>query len=108
MKYMKSIPCWSTIDEAESRPNREQFPDKFPARVVLSIVGTKWKDVEVEEHHVPSSEVADVMFKRHVISINIGHCITGEFKKEGRFQPDFRARGAISLFPGDQPFFGWV
>src|SRR5260221_591626 len=108
MKYPHSIPLWRTIVEAETRPNREHLPDNVPARVVLSSVGTKWKDVEVEEHHVPSSEVADVMFKRHVISINIGHCITGEFKKEGRFQCDFRARGAISLLPSDQPFSRWM
>src|SRR5260221_4664821 len=48
--------------------------------------------------------MADVMFKRHVIAINIGHSFTYEFKKEGRFQRFFKARGAISFFPSHQPF----
>jgi AraC family transcriptional regulator len=100
MKYPHSIPLWRT--------NGELLPGNVPSRIVLSSVGTKWNDVVVEQHHVPSSEVADVMFKRHVISINIGHSTTGERKKEGRFQCDFRARGAISFLPSDQPFSGWM
>jgi AraC family transcriptional regulator len=68
--------------------------------------GTKWNDVVVERHHYPSSEHADVMYKRHVIITNIGYSITGEFKKEGRFQRVFKARGAISFFPSHQPFSG--
>jgi AraC family transcriptional regulator len=55
---------------------------------------------------IRGSEVADVMFKRHVIAINIGHATTWELKKEGRFQRIFKARGAISFFPSDQPFSG--
>jgi hypothetical protein len=108
MKYPHSIPLWRTIVEAETRPNEELLPGNVSSRVVLSSVGTKWNDVEVEQHHVRSSEVADAIFKRHVISVNIGHCITGEFKKEGRFQRDFKARGAISFLPSDQPFSGWM
>ena len=100
MKYPHSIPLWRT--------NGELLAGNVPSRIVLSSVGTKWNDVVVEQHHVPSSEVADVMFKRHVISINIGHSTTGERKKEGRFQCDFRARGAISFLPSDQPFSGWM
>ncbi len=80
------------------------MPENALSRVVLSSVGTKWNDVVVEQHHFPSVELADVMFKRHVVIINIGHSITYEFKKEGRFQPFFKARGAISFFPSDQPF----
>jgi AraC family transcriptional regulator len=96
MKYPHSIPLWRT--------NGELLPDDALSRVVLSSVGTKWNDVVVEQHRFPSVELADVMFKRHVVIINIGHSITYEFKKEGRFQPFFKARGAISFFPSDQPF----
>src|SRR6266404_2846965 len=96
MKYPHSIPLWRT--------NGELLPENALSRVVLSSVGTKWNDVVVEQHHFPSVELADVMFKRHVVIINIGHSITYEFKKEGRFQPFFKARGAISFFPSDQPF----
>jgi AraC family transcriptional regulator len=98
MKYPHSIPLCYT--------NGEPFTGGTPSRVILSSVGTKWNDVVVEQHHFPSSELADVMFKRHVISINIGHSFTYEFKKEGRFQRFFKARGAISFFPSHQPFFG--
>jgi AraC family transcriptional regulator len=98
MKYPHSIPLWRT--------NGELLPGGSPSRVVLSSVSTKWNDVVVEQHHIPSGELADVMYKRHVIIMNIGHSITWEFKKEGRFQRVFKARGAICFFPSDQPFSG--
>ena len=81
------------------------MPDNAASRVVLSSVGTKWNDVVVEQHHFPGGELADVMFKQHVIVVTVGHAITCEFKKEGRFQHVFKARGAISFFPSYQPFF---
>jgi len=81
------------------------MPDNAGSRVVLSSVGTKWNDVVVEQHHFPGGELADVMFKQHVIVVTVGHAITCEFKKEGRFQHVFKARGAISFFPSCQPFF---
>jgi AraC family transcriptional regulator len=97
MKYPHSIPLWRT--------NGELLPGNALSRVVLSSVGTKWNDVLVEQHHFPSFELADVMFKRHVIAINIGHSVTNEFKKAGRFQHILKARGALNFFPSDQPFF---
>ncbi len=84
------------------------MPGGAPSRLVLSSVGTKWNDVVVEQHHFPSSELADVMFKQHVIAINVGHSITWEFKKEGRLQRFYKARGAISCFPSHQPFCAWL
>jgi AraC family transcriptional regulator len=96
MKYPHSIPLWHT--------NGELFPGGTPSRVVLSSVGTKWNDIVLEQHHFPGSELADVMFKRHVIAINISHAVTGEYKKEGRFQRFFKAKNSISLFPSHQPF----
>ena len=98
MKYPNGVPLWRT--------NEELFPGDSPSRVVLSSVGTKWNDIVLEQRHVPSSERADVMNKRHVIAINVGPSITWEFKKEGRFQRVFKGRGAISFFPSDQPFSG--
>jgi len=98
MKYPHSIPLWRT--------NGEPFPGGTPSRVVLSSVDTKWNDVVVEQHHFPSNELADVMYKRHAICINIGHSFTWEFEKDGRFHRVQRARGAISFFPSDQPFSG--
>ena len=100
MKYPHSIPLW--------RANGEPLPCNAPYRIVLSSAGTKWTDVVVEQRHLPSSERADVMYKRHVIALNIGHSITWEFKKEGRFQRFFKAKGSISFFPSHQPFSGWL
>jgi AraC family transcriptional regulator len=97
MKDPHSISFWRT--------NGELLPANPLSRVVLSSAGTKWTDVAVEQHEFSSIELADIMFKRHVIAINIGHSFTNEFKKEGRFQCDLRPRGAICLFPSDQPFF---
>src|SRR5258707_13934459 len=97
MKYPHSISLWHT--------NGELLPGNASSRVVLSSVGTKWNDVVVEQHHFPSSELADVMFKRHVIAINIGHSLTNEFKIEGRFQCSFKEKSANSFFPIHRPFF---
>ena len=96
MKYPHSIPLW--------RANGELLRSDALFRVVLSSAGTRWNDVVVEQRHLPSLEVTDVMYKRHVIGINIGHFTTREFKKAGRFRPIVKTRGAISFFPSDQPF----
>jgi AraC family transcriptional regulator len=96
MKDPHSISFWRT--------NGELSPGNPLSRVVLSSADTKWSDVVVEQHRYPRSELADVMFKRHVIAINIGHSNTCEWKKEGRFQRVFMPRGAISFFPSHQPF----
>jgi AraC family transcriptional regulator len=96
MKYPHSIPLWRT--------NGELLPGNAHSRVVLSSVGTKWNEVVVEQHHFPSGELVEVMYKRHVVVINIGHSVTWEFKKEGRFRRFFKPRGAISFSPSRRPF----
>jgi AraC family transcriptional regulator len=98
MKYPHTIPLWRT--------NEELLPAAIPSRVVLSSVSTRWNDVLLEQHRLPSSELADLTYKRHVVVINLGHSSTWEFKKEGRFRRFFKARGAISFFPSHQPFSG--
>src|ERR1700722_1426110 len=95
MKYPHSIPLLSTNGEVLSR--------SALSRVVLSSAGTRWKDVVVEQRHYPSSEVTDVVYKRHVIGINVAHSFTCEFKKAGRFRRIVKARDATSLFPSDHP-----
>ena len=97
MKYPHSIPLWHT--------NGEPLPGGTPSRVVVSSVGTEWNDIMVEQHDFSSIELADVMWKRHVIAINIGHSTTWECKKEGRFQSVLKARGSISFCPSHQPLF---
>src|SRR6266481_3397155 len=98
MKYPHSVPLWRT--------NEELLPGDIPSRLVLSSVSTRWNDILLEQLHLPSSELADLTYKRHVVVINLGHSSTWEFKKDGRFQRFFKARGAISFFPSHQPFSG--
>src|SRR5258707_15732070 len=97
MKYPRSIPLWHT--------NGELLPGNASSRVVLSSVGTNWNDVVVEHHHFPSCELADVMFKRHVIVMNVGHTVTNEFKKVGRFFRFFKTKGTISFCASLLSFF---
>jgi AraC family transcriptional regulator len=98
MKYPHNIPLWLT--------NEGFLPGNARSRVVLSSVGTRWNHILLEQHRVPSSELEDLTYKRHVIAINIGHSTTWEFKKAGRVRRFFKARGAISFFPSHQPFSG--
>jgi AraC family transcriptional regulator len=46
------------------------------------------------------------MYKQHVFAINVGHPITWEFKKKGRFRRVLKEKDAISFFPSCQPFSG--
>jgi AraC family transcriptional regulator len=96
MKYPRSVPLCGT--------NGEILPGNALSRIVLSSVGTKWNDVVVEQHHFPSSEWVDVMYKRHVIFVLVGHPFILEFEKDGRLQRVQRPTGAISFFPSHQPF----
>ncbi len=98
MKYPHGIPLWRT--------NGEILSGDAPSRVVLSSVGTKWNDVVVEQRHIPSSEMPDLMYKQHVIAINVGNPITCEYKKEGQFRRSFKTRGAIFFHPSQRPFSG--
>ena len=88
------------------RTNEELVPGNARSRVVLSSAGTRWNDILLEQHRIPSSELADLAYQRHVVVINIGHSTTWEFKKAGRFRRFFKPRGAISFFPSHQPFSG--
>ena len=98
MKYPHTIPLWRT--------NEDLLPGDISSRAVLSSVSTRWNDIVVEQHRLPSSELADLSYRRHVVVINLGHSSTWEFKKEGRFRRFFKARGAISFFPSHRPFSG--
>ena len=95
MEYPHSVPLWRT--------NEELLPGNALSRVVLSSLDTRWNDILVEQHRLPSSELADLTYKRHAVAINIGHSTTWEFKKEGRFRRFFKGRGAISYRPLASP-----
>ena len=98
MKYPNSIPLWHA--------NGELFPGNALCQVVLSSAGTKWNDVVLEQHDFLGIELADVMYKQHVVIINIGHSVTWEFKKNARFRRALKEKDAISFFPSSQPFSG--
>jgi hypothetical protein len=74
MKYPHSVPLWRT--------NEELLAGQFFSQVVLS-VGTGWNEVVLEQHRLPSSELADLTYRRHVVVINLGHSSTWEFEKDG-------------------------
>jgi hypothetical protein len=80
------------------------LPGNGLSRVVLSSVGTKWNDVVLEQHHFPSSEWVDVMYKRHVIFVVVGHPFILEFEKDGQFQRVQRPTGGF-LLPEPSAFF---
>jgi AraC family transcriptional regulator len=84
--------------------NGEQVTADPLFRVVESSEGTSWKDVVLEQQEIPSNEWADVMYKQHVIAVNIGRVMNGEFNKGGRFQKLVKPTGSISFFPSSQPF----
>jgi len=88
------------------RPNEELVPGNAGSRVVLSSAGTRWSDILLEQHRVPSSEMADITYKRHVVVLNIGRSTTWELKTAGRFRSFFKQRGAISLLPSHRSFSG--
>lgn len=78
--------------------------DEF-SRVVQSSDKTSWKDLVMEQHQMRSSEWPNLMYKQHLIAVNIGPTMNCEYKKGGRFQPIAKETGGISLFPSCQPFF---
>ncbi len=98
MKYPHSAPL--------RRPNEELVPGNARSRVILSSAGTRWSDILLEQHRIPSSEMADVTYRRHVVVLNIGRSTTWDLKTTGRFRSFFKQRGAISLLPSHQSFSG--
>jgi hypothetical protein len=86
-----------------SQANGEVWPRNPPCRVVLSSTRTNWRDLVVEEHHIPSSELNDVMYLQHVVAVNVGTPMPCEFKKYGRFRRVYKT-DTICLFPSHHPF----
>jgi AraC family transcriptional regulator len=83
-----------------SQANGEVWPPNPPCRVVLS---STWQNLVVEEHHIPSSELNDVMYLQHVVAVNVGRPMPCEFKKCGRFRRVYKT-DTICLFPSHHPF----
>jgi AraC family transcriptional regulator len=98
MNYPQSTPL--------RRTNEELVPGNASSRVILSSASTRWNDILLEQHRIPSTEMPDITYKRHVVVLNIGRSTTWEQKKEGRFRSFFKPRGATSLLPSHQSFSG--
>ena len=84
--------------------NGEPVPLDPLFRVLESSAGPSWKDVVIEQQQIPSNEWANVMYKQHVVAVNVGRAMNSEFKKGGCFQKLLKPTGTISLFPSYQPF----
>jgi AraC family transcriptional regulator len=81
------------------------FPADASCRLIQSSAETRWKHILIEQHQIGSGEWDNLMFKRHVLVVNVGRATNYEFKKNGRFQKVVKPTGTISLFPSCQPFF---
>ena len=79
--------------------NGEPVPLDPLFRVLESSAGPSWKDVVIEQQQIPSNEWANVMYKHHVVAVNVGRAMISEFKKGGCFQKLLKPTGTISLFP---------
>jgi AraC family transcriptional regulator len=97
MKYSNGIPLL--------RSNGELVPSDVFSHVVQSSAETGWKDVVLEEHRIPSNEWPNLMYKQHVMAVNVGRAVDCEFKNRSRFHRLLKVRGTISFFPSCQPFF---
>lgn len=83
----------------------ELLRENLPSRVIQSSVETNWGHVVMEEHQMPTSEWPDLMFKDHLIAVNVGGLVRCQFKKNGAFQQVLKTTGTISIFPSGQPFY---
>src|SRR6516164_5091181 len=97
MDHPYRIPLWRT--------SRELMPDNAGSRVVLSSVGTKWNDVVVEQHHFPGGELADVMFKQHVILSLLATPLLANSREKGVFSTSLRLAARSLSSRAISPFF---
>jgi AraC family transcriptional regulator len=95
MTYSHHIPIF--------QENGELFPIDASSCVIQSSAETSWKHILMEQHQIPSSEWANIMYKQHLIVVNVGRTTNYEFKKNGRFQKVLKPTGTVSLFPSYQP-----
>jgi hypothetical protein len=86
--------------------NGEVLPGNPFSSVSLSSASTNWRNLVVEEHHFPLHELDDLMYIHHVVAVNVGGPITGEFKKDGRLRCVSKDKGGLRCFLVTSPFFG--
>jgi AraC family transcriptional regulator len=98
MKLESNIPILRATDD-------EVFPGNLRSRVILSGAATNWRNLIVEEHHVPHFEWNWGKFVHHVVGVNLGKPVTSEVKTRGRFRRILHKTGSISLFPSHHSHF---
>ena len=97
MKQPSNIPLVRTT-------NGEVLPGNPFSRVVLSSVGTNWRNLIVEEHRFASHELDALMYVQDVVAVNLGAQINCEYKKDGRFRYMSKPKNSIYLCPIHHPF----
>src|SRR5215469_10079535 len=98
MKPQSNIPVLRATDD-------EVLPGDPRSRVILSSAATNWRNLIVEEHHVPYLEWNGGKFVHHVLGVNLGKPVRSEVKTRGRFRRILNKTGSISLFPSHHSYF---
>jgi AraC family transcriptional regulator len=83
----------------------EVLPGNPRSKVILSSAATNWRNLIVEEHHIPYLELNGGKFVHHVVGVNLGKPVTSEVKKRGRFRRILNKTRSISLFPSHHSYF---
>src|SRR6516165_8002797 len=101
MKPQSNIPVLRATDD-------EVLPGNPRSRVILSSAATNWRNLIVEEHHIPYLEWNGGKFVHHVVGVNLGKPVTSEVKTRRRFRRILDKTSSISLFPSHHAYFARV
>ena len=97
MKPQSNIPVLRATDD-------EVLPGNSRSRVILSSAATNWRNLIVEEHHIPYLEWHGGKFVHHVVGVNLGKPVTSEIRTRGRFRRILNKTSSISLFPSHHSY----
>src|SRR6516164_10004016 len=98
MKPQSNIPVLRATDD-------EVLPGNSRSRVILSSAATNWRNLIVEEHHIPYLEWNGGKFVHHVVGVNLGKPVLSEVRTRGRFRRILNKTGSICLFPSHHSYF---
>jgi AraC family transcriptional regulator len=78
----------------------KEVPDSPYAGSVVFSSGDTWGGIVVEQQQSRTAREADnLMYRQHVVCINVGQPMSCEFRKNGGYRRIAKRRGAISFFP---------
>ena len=101
MKRQSNIPVLRATGD-------EVLPGNPRSRVILSSAATNWRNLIVEEHHIPYLEWNGGKFVHHVVGVNLGKPVLSEVRTRGRFRRILNKTGSICLFPSHHAYFARV